>query len=250
MPYCANLFSFRLLCLGFFIAQLRHVLGRPARNLTLLGTFERKSVSLDIARDARRRADDGAFTDGHGSNQHGIASDEYVVSDNRGMLAHTVVVAGDGTRANIDARSHGGIADIRKVRNLAAGTDGRFLNLHMRARLGSLAQMGARAQVCAGAGRRAIIETRVFGNRLVNAAAAAHHGIRKARIRTDNAIATDGSLSHQKRHGQQFDIVFHLDVGADPYRGRIPHGNAGGHVTLVDAMLHGNTCLSKFRAHR
>lgn len=104
------------------------------------------------------------------------------------------------------------------------------------------------AQVCAGSGRRAIIETRVFGDRLVNAAAAAHHGIRKARIRTDNAIATDRSLSHQKRHGQQLDIVFYLDVGADPYRGRIPHGNAGGHVTLVDAMLHGNTCLRKLDA--
>ncbi len=103
--------------------QFLHVARCPAFDLTLLGALERKGVGRDIARDARRRADDGAVADGHGRDEHRVGADEDAVADHGPVLMHAVVVASDRAGADVDALAHRRIADIGEVRHLAARAD-------------------------------------------------------------------------------------------------------------------------------
>src|SRR5581483_8338541 len=65
-------------------------------------------------------ADVGAPCDAHGRDQRGVGADEAIVLDDGAVLAHAVVVAGDGSRADVDARADLGVADIREMVRLRA----------------------------------------------------------------------------------------------------------------------------------
>ena len=108
----------------------------------------------------------------------------------------------------------------------------------MRAGLRALAQVRARAQVGARAGGCGVVELSLNGHRLLDDAAAADLRVGQARVRADDAILTDFGGTHEHDLGKQLDILRDLRVRADPDLVGVDHGDAGGHMRVVDAALH------------
>src|SRR5690606_24805049 len=73
-----------------------------------------------LARERGARPEGGARAHRHRRHQLGVAADEGVVADDRLVLVGAVVVAGDGTRADVDPGADLGIADVGEMVGLRA----------------------------------------------------------------------------------------------------------------------------------
>ena len=109
----------------------------------------------------------------------------------------------------------------------------------MRAGLRALAQVRSGAQVRARTARGLIVDARLDRDRLVDRAARADDGVGQARVRADDRILPYLGFPQEEGLREKLNIGRDLDVGADPHRGRVPHGDARLHVLLVDARLQG-----------
>src|SRR5918996_2798790 len=78
----------------------------------LLGALHRQRAVRDVPGDGRARPGDRLSTQSDRSNQHRIRTDECAVADHCPMLLVSVVVAGDGPRADVRALADLGIADV------------------------------------------------------------------------------------------------------------------------------------------
>ncbi len=164
------------------------------------------------------------------------------------MLVRAVIVAGDGTGADVHALADGGVADIGQMRHLAAAPDGGLLNLHVGAGLGALAQVRGRAQVGARTGGGTVVDLRLHSHRLVDDATRADARVGQAAVRAHHGILADGGGAHEDDVGKQLNIGGDFHLGADIGRGRVPQGDAGGHMGLVNAALHDATGLGQLSA--
>ena len=116
------------------------------------------------------------------------------------MLRHAVVVAGDGTRPDIGARPHLGIAEIAQVRGLGARVQGRVLDLdevaEMHARLQHRA--GAQAHVRADIGalhQPGVVQVREGAD---GAAVADDHAGAEHAVRLDDDVAPENRIDAQE----------------------------------------------------
>ena len=78
----------------------------------------------------RPGTDGGARTDFDWRNQLRVRTNEGVVADDRAELVYAVVVARDGTGADIDALAHVGVSDVRQMVHLGIPTDHGLLDLY------------------------------------------------------------------------------------------------------------------------
>src|SRR3954463_3539434 len=86
-------------------------------------------VRRRVLADRGARADVGAARNAHRGDQRGVGADEAVVLDDGTALGGAVVVAGDGTRADVHLGSDVGIADIAEMVRLRAFADAARLDL-------------------------------------------------------------------------------------------------------------------------
>src|SRR5581483_3563550 len=75
----------------------------------------RQRVSRDVICNARRSSNVGAFTKLYRSNQSRVATDKNSVFDSGLVLIHAVVIAGDGSSADVYVLADLSIAEIREV---------------------------------------------------------------------------------------------------------------------------------------
>src|SRR5258708_35889870 len=102
----------------------------PGRDRHLLRAREGELPGRRVLVDRRARADVRAPRDAHGRDQGRIRADEALVLDHRAVLGDAVVVAGDGSGADIHARADLRIADIGEVVRLRARADAARLHPH------------------------------------------------------------------------------------------------------------------------
>ena len=81
-----------------------------------------------------------------GRHQLGIRADKDIIANNRFMLVRTIVVAGDGARADIDVITDLRIAQIGQMTCLGAFPETRFFHFHEVANVGAFQQFGAWTQ--------------------------------------------------------------------------------------------------------
>ena len=148
------------------------------------------------------------------------------------MLVDAVVVAGDGARTYVDAGTHGGVADVGQVGHLGALADRGLLDFHVRAGLGSVEHVGARAQV----GARAAVDAVLDDGLDSDDAAAADGGVGEATVGAELALFAYGDVTDQVRLRPHDGVSADGGIGADPGLRGIDEGNALGHPVLVDAV--------------
>src|SRR5690606_29678564 len=91
--------------------------------------------------------------------QLGIGTNESIVLDNSLVLVHAIVVASNGSSANVDTRTHLRIADIGQVIGLGSLTQRAFLDFD------KIAHVGLRSDICPGPKPRVWPNARVVSNR-------------------------------------------------------------------------------------
>ena len=108
--------------------------------------------------------------------------------------------------------------------------------------------MGTRTQVRTRATFGSIVDARFDSDRFVNASAAANLRVGQARVRANHAVRANLGRAKQVRLRPQLHVLRNFDIGADERAFGVPHGYAGHHVAIVDAMLHGMRCLGELHA--
>ena len=108
--------------------------------------------------------------------------------------------------------------------------------------------MGTRTQVRTRATFGSIVDARFDSDRFVNASAAANLRVGQARVRANDAVRTNLGRAKQVGLRPQLHVLRNFDIGADERAFGVPHGYAGHHVAIVDAMLHGARSLGELHA--
>ena len=91
------------------------LLRNPARLCsTCLAARDRQRLRRDVLGDRRSGGDVGVLADAHRRDQLAVAADERAVLDDRLMLVHAVVVAGDRAGADVDLLADRRVAEIRR----------------------------------------------------------------------------------------------------------------------------------------
>ena len=92
----------------------------------------------NIACDRRSCPDGRSRTHGDRCDEGGVGPDEYVVSNYSLVLVGAVVIAGDGTRADVDALANITISNIAEMIDLGASAYHGFLDFNEIADFGLL----------------------------------------------------------------------------------------------------------------
>src|ERR1700722_5258003 len=111
-----------------FLVPLPERLGPTGPGL-LTGATDRKRAALDRFRDYRARADIGAIPDRHRGHKRRIRTDERAGPNVRFVLGEAVVIAGDGSGADVRLGADTRIANVGQMVDLGALLDCRLLDL-------------------------------------------------------------------------------------------------------------------------
>src|SRR5262249_41621267 len=95
----------------------------PPRYAHLWRARQRQHVGRRFLCDRAPAADRRAMADPDWRDEHAVRPDRRVVLDHRRVLVRAVIVRGDGPCAEVDARSHRGVTDVREVIRLRAAAD-------------------------------------------------------------------------------------------------------------------------------
>src|SRR5580704_11839107 len=101
----------------------------PAFFYGLSSTSERKRVRRHLFGDATCGRDVGAAANRYWRHQRRIAADEHAILDDRSVFVDTVVVAGDGARADVHAFTDFRVSQVAEVIRLGTLTQFDFLGL-------------------------------------------------------------------------------------------------------------------------
>ena len=170
-----------------------------------------------ILRDHRTRADGRLRADGDRRHQRRVGTDERAVANRRRRFVHPVVVAGDGTGADVHACADDGIAEVREVVGLAADAELRVLGLDEVAHVHAVREHRARAQP-----RVRPDHHRAFGARAVKVAMRTHF---RAGAEVDVLQPAERADAHAvTKHDRAFehDVDVDLDIAA--------HAHVAAHV--------------------
>lgn len=105
-----------------------------------------QSVRLDIRRNHRSGPDDRTRADGHRRHQRTVRANERARADIGEGFAETIIIAGNGPRADIGFRTDAGVADIGQVIDLGSGFHRGLLDFNEIADMGILADIRPRPQ--------------------------------------------------------------------------------------------------------
>src|SRR5207237_10568942 len=129
----------------------------------------------------------GAAAHGHGCDQPRVGTDEHVVLDHRAMFVRAVVVACDGTGADIDVAAHRCVAEIGEVIGLAAGSHFRVLDFDEIADMYVFGQHGTRPYAGVGPDAATCPDGRVLDMRKgSDVCAGAHMDVAQHAMRIDS----------------------------------------------------------------
>ena len=168
-------------------------------------------------------------------NQQGVAADEDVILDHRLLFANPVVIARDGSGADIDPSTDSRIAEIAQMVRLRTFTQLRLLHLHKVAHLGVLPHHGSGTEVCEGTDDRAFFKLGFSKHATVaNQDPIVEHAVRQANMRVDDAILADAGRSFQRDMGVNDRIRPDRHIGVDPGTHRIMKGHARFEPLQVD----------------
>src|SRR5271166_6521149 len=103
--------------------------------------------------DARGRSNIGSFAHPHRSDQRAVAADKDAVSDHGFMFVYAVIVAGDGSGADVHACADFCVAQVGKMIRLRSFAQLDLLSLDEVAHVRALADLAAGPQVRIGADR-------------------------------------------------------------------------------------------------
>src|SRR5690606_5895142 len=118
----------------------------PAFHVALACSGHTQRVVRDILSNGRACGGGRHCTYRYRRHQRRVRADEGTVADTGHELVHPIVVAGDGTRADIRAAAHLRVTDVGQVIDLRAGTQHGLLGLDKVADLGSGVQPGTGTQ--------------------------------------------------------------------------------------------------------
>ena len=118
-----------------FLCRSRNAFA-PSGYDRLTATRDRKRIGLDRLGDHRARADIGAVADRHRRDQGRVRADEGAGADVGPVLGEAVVIAGDGSGADVRFGADPRIADIGQMVDLGALLDRRLLDLNEIANFG------------------------------------------------------------------------------------------------------------------
>src|ERR1700730_11545103 len=105
----------------FFGPTLFHDLARPAQG---------QRVRRHIFGDAGGSGDIGAFSDADRGDQNAVAAYEYAVFDDGLVLVYAVIVAGNGTGADIDFFADFRVTQVTEMVGFRAFAEAAFLQFH------------------------------------------------------------------------------------------------------------------------
>src|SRR5471032_3172823 len=87
----------------------------PVWLMDLCHTAQQEAVIGNVTSNRGTRSDSDIIAHGNRRNQLGIRTDKHVIADNRFVLVYAVVVAGNGTGADIHVVANICIAKVRQV---------------------------------------------------------------------------------------------------------------------------------------
>src|SRR5256712_11417970 len=151
------------------------------------------------------------------------------------MLAHPVVVTGDGARADVHQRADARVADVAEVMHLLPRAQARVFHLAVVAHRAATLEVRAGPRVRVRAHRHVILKRRAFGRRLLHAAALAHGRIAEHGVGPDPRRHADDGLPLEDGPPLDHHIGGDADAGVDLTRLGGAEGDAREHVRLTDA---------------
>src|SRR6266850_337651 len=125
IPHIAVFLGFRLV-----LAALGFPAFHPAVHVRLAPPGDAEGAVWHVLGNRRAGCHVGTLADSHWGDQLTITADECPVLDDRRVLLRPVVVAGDGSGADIHPLADGGIAEVGKVVGLRARSHRGLLQLH------------------------------------------------------------------------------------------------------------------------
>src|SRR5216684_3390620 len=98
---------------GFFFGRkLAAFARRPAGLVDLPATGNRESVGGNVVSDRRSCRHVPAIADAQRRYQRGVAADKHSIADSRGIFVKAIVIAGDGSPAEVGFRANFRVAEI------------------------------------------------------------------------------------------------------------------------------------------
>ncbi len=101
----------------------------PSLDAHLPGTRQRQRLGRRVPRDCRAGTNGGALRNLDRRDQLSIGADKYIILDDSLMLVRAIVVAGNRSRADVDALANYGIAYVAEVVGLAAARNDAIFDL-------------------------------------------------------------------------------------------------------------------------
>ena len=177
--------------------------------------------------------------DGDGCDQVRVAADERIVADGRVELALAVVVAGDGTAAEVAVLAHRGIADVGQMADRVALGKVGVLRFDISAQMAALGGFGADAHM--GEGTDLVVGADVAPIALagIDRGPGVNDGILQQGVGADDAVRADDRLAAQDaarqdgRTGGNDDLRLNADVITDKIHAVIQMALKRGGIALL-----------------
>ena len=211
----------------------------PAFDVPLLAGADRQGAGRDVLADGRAAADIRAFADRDRRDELRVAADERAVLDRGLVLGDAVVVARDGSGADVHVRADRRVAEIAEVHRLRSGAEHRLLQLDEVADPRALGDDGVVSQVRERTDARLVRHRGVRDHAVVvNRHAVADARIDDAHAAVDLAAAADRRLAFERHAGMDDRVASDVDMRIHVGRRRILNRDAGGHQLLVLRLSH------------
>ena len=140
----------------------------------------------------------GLAADADGRDEHGVAANEGAVFDDGLVLVLAVVVAGDGTGADVHVRADFGVADVAEVAGTAAGADAGGLDLDEVADVDARLEVSAGTKMAEGADVRPALDYGAFDDGDVDGHLVLDSAVDDDRVGADAAAGADRRLADER----------------------------------------------------
>ena len=164
----------------------------PAFDVDLFGAADGEGVGGDVFGDAGTRADVGSIADGDGRDERGVAADERGLANARDVLVDAVVVAGDGSGADVGAFADFAVTEVGEMVGFGSLTEARLFHFDEVADVSVFADLVSGAQVGERPEARAIRD----GGILEDAALKDLHAIAEGAVFDDGKGADAAAGAH------------------------------------------------------
>ena len=212
----------------------------PAGLVDLAAAAEGEGICGYVFGDAASSGNVGSGTDGERSYEGGVGAYEDAIADGGEVLVDAVVVAGDGSGADVDSVADDGVTEVVQVVRLGALAEGQLLGLDEVSDVRVLADSALGAEVGVGAEDGSVGD----GGSVEDAAVADGDVVAELRVLNDG-VGADSALGADLCGAEELDVGLDDSVGADGDLGvdngglRAEDGDAGGHEVAGGRETHG-----------